>query len=1789
MAEDQLLKNIEVKFEMLDIAKEGLPRLYERSKVKELQKTMERIEQRMEELQDLKLNVQESMLENNKSSEEVRKWGCEMETRLNEYENLKDELEAKLEKLQFAEKEHQEMEKEKRQQEQKKREQEEDRRMQEEIQQRRYEEEQARKQREFELEEERKKQQFEEECKREEIKLQMKMKYAQEKKDQVADKEPSTTRAKLPKLVITKFNGTHLDWFRFWNQYQAEIDRNQSISAVTKFSYLKELVIQSVRASIDGLPFTTEGYERAKNILQTKYGKSAEIVKAHVNQILQVHTVHGRNPVKVREFYELLVTHVQALQTLGKLQEINGMVPVILDKIPNVRAELAIQDDHWQEWDFPTFLENLRKWTERNPVIPKEEPTSTNHKAKVMLQTKQNKSDGISCVYCESSTHKSSECSKVVDIDARKNIIATKRLCFNCTGEGHHASKCRSKRTCIKCNGRHHTSICYSDKAKSSTSVQPMMSIKETEVIYPMIKVMVQGIACRALLDTGAGSSYASAELIKRLKLSPSRIEHKEIETMLHTTPTRIEVYDLEINSVKGDFTLTTEVNKINKPCLISLPNPNYKGVIKQYCHLKGVKMYDDDTKLSLPVHIILGAADYTRIKTKEPIRMGEQRGQPIAELTTFGWTIMSGGKEQRLKPMLLTRSKEKDYEELCKLDVLGLEDNGDGEEDTVYQRFKNQLGRSEEGWYETNILWKDNCEDLSSNKSGSLARLNNLLKRLRSNPTLFKQYNDIFRQQLEDGIIEKVSDKKSNGREYYIPHKPVVRSNAESTKVRIVFDASAKERESGLSLNDVIEVGPPLQNNLWNVLVRNRLCPIVLTGDMKQAFLQIRIREEDRDALRFHWLVDISSNEVQTLRFTRAIFGLGESPFLLNGTIAEHLQKSKEKYPELVKYIEEIQKTLYVDDLITGGATLQEVKAIKNTAIQVFADAKFSLHKWHSNIKELEETEGKNQSDISFAKQELGTNMSESKILGVSWNKEEDTFGVDFDKTPQDHTKRGILKFLASIYDPLGLVSPVTLIGKDVYRQACELKLDWDEALPKWLDGIWTKWLTSLPKRIEVPRALTFEGEIISMDIHAFSDASAKGVSAAIYAVVNQREKKSQGMLASKSRLSKKGLTIPRLELVAAHMAANLMENTKSALQTYPLSNFYCWSDSTVVLYWLQDKSNYKQFVTNRVQKIQSKNYIQWKHVPTDENPSDLGSRGCGGNKLTIMWKRGPKWLIDQDLWPSVVDLKPSQESDKEKKPVKEIFKASVLKKTGEMLIQLLNKFNLKKTERIISWIQRFIYNSKVKGKEKRKRGPLTTDEVRSSLQKLIKIYQLEYESNPAFKETKERLNLQKNNEEMYECQGRIIEEYPIFIPPKTLLAEKMVEKAHLQTIHGGVGLTMTKIRSRFWIPKLRQLTKSVIYRCHGCRRFRATAYVPPIPGKLPTDRTSGNHAFQTIGLDYAGPIYYKRKKKSARKAYILLFTCSLSRAIHLELVRTQTLEEFQISFKRFIARRGRPKKIYSDNAKTFTAAKDWIKLIRRSEKLQNYLADNDISWQFNLSRAPWWGGQFERMVGLTKQAIYKAIGKANLTWNELEEVLLDVENNLNNRPLSYIEEDVEHMILTPNKLTFGADIHNLQEDIGAIEDTTLKKRARYLKRCKETLWERWRGHYLKSLRERHNMKCSKENHSPLSVGDVVLIKGDERNRSLWRMGIVQELIKGKDEVVRAAKIKCEKNVLERAVQHLYPLELQCDIQQEKEENKIKQVKAQEPTRTTRNAAAIARLKINDQAEEELSPPEVE
>lgn len=209
----------------------------------------------------------------------------------------------------------------------------------------------------------------------------------------------------------------------------------------------------------------------------------------------------------------------------------------------------------------------------------------------------------------------------------------------------------------------------------------------------------------------------------------------------------------------------------------------------------------------------------------------------------------------------------------------------------------------------------------------------------------------------------------------------------------------------------------------------------------------------------------------------------------------------------------------------MTGGVTVEETRAKKAIATEVFNDATFSIHKWHSNVTELEEAGNLSpESEVSYAKQQLGgAEPHEGKLLGLPWNRKRDTISVIL-KAEDCTTKRNILSQLARIYDPLGLASPTTLIAKLLYRDICDTKLSWDGRLPEPLLKRWKDWSDSLTENFTIPRPLTPHHLPISeITLHAFGDASSRGVSAAVYAVVQQAHKTTQGLVCAKSRFTKR------------------------------------------------------------------------------------------------------------------------------------------------------------------------------------------------------------------------------------------------------------------------------------------------------------------------------------------------------------------------------------------------------------------------------------------------------------------------------------------------------------------------------------------------------------------------------------------------------------------------------------------------------------------------------------------
>ena len=890
-----------------------------------------------------------------------------------------------------------------------------------------------------------------------------------------------------------------------------------------------------------------------------------------------------------------------------------------------------------------------------------------------------------------------------------------------------------------------------------------------------------------------------------------------------------------------------------------------------------------------------------------------------------------------------------------------------------------------------------------------------------------------------------------------------------------------------------------------------------------------------------------------------------------------EHLKSWEAKYPNLV---DEIRKGLYVDDLMTGGATEDEVKEKKTESIEIFEDATFKLHKWHSNIETLEAPSppcSDENFEITFAKQQLGS-QPETKLFGLGWDKRKDSISVVKPDEVPATTKRNALSQLAKLYDPLGLVSPMTLLGKNLFREMCESRISWDVQFTETMVRDWEKWHRQMPENYEVPRSLApYQQPVSAITLHAFGDASKTGVAAAVYAVVEQLNGTTQGLVCAKSRLAKRNLTIPRLELVAGHMAIKLATNVERAINQNRVKAVHCWLDSTVALYWINGQGDFRQFVANRVAKIQEHNHVKWHHVSTHENPADLGSRGgkVVGDEL---WKYGPHWLKDQSQWPPQTTLRASPEAIEELKAVMSSRALVTVNPPAERdtFSDLLEKFPLRKVLRICAWISRFHENCRATQRE-RQYGPLTTADIRVRELWWIRKTQIEAAESPEFDKTKVHLNIQPNLDGILECRGRIDGEYPAFLPSASIFTRKVVERAHLSTLHGGVSMTMAKVRERYWVPKLRRLVKHVRSKCYGCLRFRAGAYGKPPPGKLPSTRTQGTTPFQVVGVDFAGPIRYVTRNKAERKAYLLLYGCSLTRAIHLEVLKSMETSEFITSLKRFIARRGRPKLIYSDNAKTFKSAAKWLGKVQQEERFHAFLADNAVEWRFNLSRAPWWGGQYERLIGLFKRAFHKTIGNGTLTWEELEEVALDVEVTLNNRPLNYLEDDVEFSVLTPSSMLNVNPYLMPEMKPHQIEEMDLRKRAKFLHKCKQAVWKRWAREYVRGLRERHRQEIGTQISYP-KIGEVVIVWDEDRNRNKWKLGIVSELIEGKDNIIRGAQVRTANGKLERAIQHLYPLELSCD---KPKWNPNPSAPTYTP-RSQRDAAVAAKVRLQQQAEVE-------
>ena len=552
------------------------------------------------------------------------------------------------------------------------------------------------------------------------------------------EKMAKACRTKLPELKITPFKGTPGDWVRFENMFLTQIDR-RDVTDAEKFGYLLELVGEKVRNRLSNLKPGKMGYDTAWQRLKSEYGHSKTVIAAHMDEIINLQTVRGTNYERVRSFYEKLSNNYDALQTLGEADSLRSLTTSTINKLPHVKPDLVRIDDDWEDWTLENLIAAIQKWLKRHRVDePYKAPETRKEKNFYGRSGDDSKKRNPKCFFCNEE-HWADACTTFDTIEKRKSFFSDKRLCFNCARHGHQGNECRGK-GCYKCKGRHHTSLCMrEDCAKGAKAEGVLNGYTPVEKSLPaIIPIKVGDKTLWAFLDTGSGRNYISSEAARKLNLYPEKHENQNIVTISGIKKQSMPLYKLVIKSIDNKNENTIEVVGSKMPDFTTIVRPPVKEIKEKYPHAQGKTFYYNAAD-KYQIDLILSDSFYCKIRT-ETIFKG-QPDDPIVEETSYGWVI-HGGTEYSDNNCLFTKQVDNYYEQLYSLVVLGVKDRGEKDSLQVYEDFKENVVRQDDGRYEVSIPWIPGAKLEGNNETSSRRRLANVERKLTQNESVETAYS---------------------------------------------------------------------------------------------------------------------------------------------------------------------------------------------------------------------------------------------------------------------------------------------------------------------------------------------------------------------------------------------------------------------------------------------------------------------------------------------------------------------------------------------------------------------------------------------------------------------------------------------------------------------------------------------------------------------------------------------------------------------------------------------------------------------------------------------------------------------------------------------------------------------------------------------------------------------------------------------------------------------------------------------------------------------------------------
>ncbi|XP_029156123.1 uncharacterized protein LOC114946183 [Nylanderia fulva] len=1417
-----------------------------------------------------------------------------------------------------------------------------------------------------------------------------------------------------------------------------------------------------------------------------------------------------------------------------------------------------------------------------------------------------NNVSAIKCIHC-SGNHFISKCETFLSKSAtqRNSIARQNRICFLCLKPGHMSPKCTSKQRCSHCRRPHH-SLLHSanhqasaddDKpesnktgaatiAKTDTScvlekaaVASVQTVKPPSVTTPTVLLATAWVdvhtaegrcfKVRALLDQGSNFSFISEALCQTMRAKRQRadLQIKGFgEKFTGSAKSRVSLRLTHCDKSDPTFPFTAYVFQRITSYAASRIQP-----VESWPHLKGLSLADPDPSSNHQIHMLIGADIYGSLLMRD-LRQGPL-GTPTAQLTALGW-IISGptGKEQRAstEAAVLNCVLSQDVDSLLQQFWMDEEISSPtpltDEEENCERHFVRTHYRHSDGRYVVRLPFKS-APPIEIGESLSIARslYGRMENRLRNRSELGSQYNEFLAEYESLGHMTRVDELEQT--EYlpvYIPHHPVIREASCTTKLRVVFNASCKTR-NGTTLNDHLLIGPKLQQDLPAVLSRWRRWRHVYTADIAKMFRQIRVHPKDIDYQRILWRPTEDAT-IQHYRLLTVTYGLAPAPYLAMRVLKQLALDEGVNYPAAVPILNE---SIYVDDTLFGANDIQTLTDTRDQVISLMKSGGFQLRKWASNTIELLKDFSTDKSDVT---DHLILNNESLKVLGLSWIPAEDSFRLVVNSTiPIAPTKRSILSFVAKLYDPLGWAAPVVIVAKIVLQELWLLHCDWDSPLPDEVKQRWSDFVSEFNKlkEIRIPRWTGQHPDNLAIEVHGFADASNRAFAAVVYLrVLHSLTDYEISLIAAKTKVAPvKTVSIPRLELNAIVLLSRLV---KWILNSLNLSDapIYCWTDSTITLAWLrQHPSKWTTYVANRVAEVQNNlPSARWEHVPSKDNPADCASRGLLASELPThpLWWTGPHWLKGPSTsWPTH-DVAIPLSSDTILKISSEIKRSPVLHMEGSEEWDLMYKFSSwPKLVRVTAYIYRFLSLLVKKGKDKiRTASSLSVDELNQA-----ELFWLSYAQARSFgcdiaslkkdrtvtkKSPLRTLNPFLGEDSLLRLGGRLKnaaltfeEQHPIIVP-QGQIASLLVAHAHKSTLHGGVQLVLRTLRQRYWILGSRNAVKNHVRRCVVCTRHSAKLS-SQLMGDLPSPRVNPSSPFTHTGVDYAGPFLitpFVGKGQKARKNWIALFICLVTKAIHLELVDDYSSAGFISAFRRFAGRRGLPKKLYSDNGTNFHGAdrelQNAFEALMKDASLQADLANDRIEWHFIPSAAPHFGGLWEAGVKSLKSHLKRVAGSRTLSQAEFATLLCQIEACLNSRPIAALSDDPNDLsALTPGHFLIGRPMVSVpEESVLAINPNRLS-RWQLLNSMKEQIWRAWSLDYLHTLQQRNKWT----DKSPCyRVGELALLKNPLLPPSKWELARITQIHPGSDGLVRVVTMQTARSVLKRPITSLCRLPINCN-----------------------------------------------